>query len=529
MGQRSKETGSRSALLALAVLALAQLGTSADNGTFSVATADMIGKLSASVADIQLASTVYSLMAGALMLASGLAGSLVGWRRTCRLGLGVVLVGEVLTAVAPNAAVLIWCGRLAVGLGASLVIPSVLAMVSQLFEGKARIQAYGVIAGSAALATLTPILSGWIVDEFGFRVAFAGQAVFFLALFCASAALPKTPVLAAGGRIDWLGAGVTSTGLLLVLCGLSRLSSWGVWRPLAGAPAVAGVSLAPVLIVIGLVILAVLVPIERRVEARGGTAVLPPSFMRSPQLRSGVIAIALPFFYMGAQGLVTTSYLQLVLGLTARDTGLLGIISGVPMLLGAMMIPRRWPGAPAWRVVRGGYLLIALGCALQVWGMLSSTLAPQMLLGTFTGGMGVGLVNSQANNLVAGSVPASAAQQTGGIQGAARNIGMALGTAIMGSVLLVTMNNGLSARILAADIATPVERERISEQVHTYQGDASVRAQAEADGLSVEDAEKVVVMNAVTRYEATTLAMGLVGVFSVAALATTRKDKPATA
>lgn len=164
--------GSKAAI-SLAVLALAQLGVSADNGAFSVAMSEMMRVFGCSVADVQLANTVYALMAGTFMLASGLFGLMVGWRRTFVGGMVLIVIGEIVTALAPVVELLIWGGRLAVGVGASLVIPSVLGMVPLLFEGDKRKQAYGVIAGSAALATIVPIPLGMLVDNFGFRFTFA--------------------------------------------------------------------------------------------------------------------------------------------------------------------------------------------------------------------------------------------------------------------------------------------------------------------------------------------------------------------
>ena len=141
-GENRGASGVSKATLSLAVLALAQLGVSADNGAFSVAMSEMMRVFGCSVADVQLANTVYALMAGTFMLASGLLGLMVGWRRTFVGGMALIVVGEIATALAPFIELLIWGGRLAVGVGASLVIPSVLGMVPLLFEGDGRKQAY---------------------------------------------------------------------------------------------------------------------------------------------------------------------------------------------------------------------------------------------------------------------------------------------------------------------------------------------------------------------------------------------------
>lgn len=514
---------SRFARLApLIALACAQVGTSADNGAFSVAMAEMIRVFGCPLADVQMASTVYSLMAGTFMLASGLLGMVIGWCRNFRAGLVLAVAGELLCAFAPDIMVLIWGGRLLVGLGASLIIPSVLGMVSMLYEGEARKQAYGVIAASAALATIIPILLGILVDLAGFRVTFGVLAAYFIALLAASAKLPTGGGVHAG-RFDVPGAIVASLGLFAVMCGLSRVSVWGVLDPLPQAPfTVLDISPALPIVGVGVALLVALVPLELWMDRTHGVAILPASFIRSATVRAGVVAIALPFFYMGAQGLVGTSYYQLVIGLGGTQTALLGIISGVPMLVLAMFIPRKYPHLNPWRVVRVGYALMALACVCMAFGVHAAELTPVMVVGTLFGGAGVGFVNSQANNIVASAVPAHDAQQSGGIQGAARNLGLALGSAAMGSVLLIAVNSGLDARISSSKVVDTETAAGLEQVVYTFESDAAFDARLESLGVTDGGARaELVADNAAVRADSAGAAFEVVAGLAVAALLTT--------
>ena len=511
---------SRLARLApLIVLACAQVGTSADNGAFSVAMAEMMRVFGCPLSDVQMASTVYSLMAGTFMLASGLLGMVIGWCRNFRAGLVLAVVGELLCAFSPSIELLIWGGRLMVGLGASLIIPSVLGMVSMLYEGEERKQAYGVIAASAALATIIPIALGILVDIAGFRVTFGVLAAYFVALLVASAKLPTGGGLHAG-KFDAPGAVIASLGLFAVMCGLSRISTWGVFAPLPQAPfTIAGISPALPIVGVGLLLLGILIPVERWMERTHGIAILPSSFVRNSTVRAGVVAIALPFFYMGAQGLVGTSYYQLVIGLGGMKTALLGIISGVPMLVLAMFVPRKFPQLKPWSVVRTGYVFMAAACVSMAFGVRASELTPIMVVGTLFGGVGVGLVNSQA--IVASAVPPSDAQQSGGIQGAARNLGLALGSAAMGSVLLIAVNTGLDARIDASNVVDTQSKAALEEVVYTYESDTAFTARLESMGVAPEAQGELLADNAEVRAKSAATAFYVVAGLAVAALATT--------
>ncbi len=520
--------GSKAAL-SLAVLAMAQLGVSADNGAFSVAMSEMMRVFSCSVSDVQLANTVYALMAGTFMLASGLLGLMVGWRRTFVGGMVLIAAGEAVTALAPVIELLIWGGRLAVGVGASLVIPSVLGMVPLLFDGDERKQAYGVVAGSAALATIVPIPLGMLVDGFGFRFTFGVLVAYFSILVVASGALPASQPHVSR-KFDFPGAVLASLGLFAVMFGLSRVSVWGVADPLPTAPfAVLGLSPAPFIVAAGLAVLVVLVPVESWMERSHGVAILPSSFLGNSQVRSGVVAIALPFFYMGAQGLVATSFYQLVVGLGGTSTALLGIASGAPMLVLAMGIPRRYPQANPWFVVRCGYAAIAAGAVLTAIGVRGSSLSAIMIVGTLFGGAGVGMVNSQSNNLVASAVPARDAQQSGGVQGAARNLGLALGSAVMGSVLLVAVNMGLDARVESMTSLDEPVRAALEQTVYTYEGDSAFSTRMEGMGVSESVAGELIEANREVRANAGVIAMSTVAALAGLALFTTFPKRPKAA
>ena len=119
----------RFAVLPILILVLAQMGTTGDNGALSLAASALTHDLGATTSEIQLANMVYPLMGGAFMIAGGLVGTIIGWKRTFRIGAALCALGEVACALAPNMMVFIWVGRVLVGFGASFLIPSVLGLI----------------------------------------------------------------------------------------------------------------------------------------------------------------------------------------------------------------------------------------------------------------------------------------------------------------------------------------------------------------------------------------------------------------
>ena len=310
-------------VLPIIVLILAQMGTSGDNGALGLANQQLVDVLGATTPDIQLANMVYSLMAGAFMAAGGLVGTIIGWRTNFRLGAALCAAGELVMALSPNMTIFIWGGRILVGFGASFMIPSVLGLIPFIYHGKNRVLAFGCIGAASGLSAFLPLFLGIVMQFGGFRVTFGALAVYFALVLLLSFKLPAIEKPAEKLKFDGLGTGIAATGLFLFLVGLSRISAWGLIEPFAECPfTIFGISPALPMAILGLILLVILVPVEKRVEQKNGIALLPQSFLKTPQVRAGLVASAITFFFMGVQAILLSPYLQLVAGWSRAVTGI---------------------------------------------------------------------------------------------------------------------------------------------------------------------------------------------------------------
>lgn len=521
----------------LAVLALAQIGTSSDGAAMNLATASLVGALGATLDDIQVATALFSLIAGAFMIAGGLIGVTIGLRRALGIGLAMALAGELIAALSPTIAVFTWGGRVVMALGACLVTPAVLGLVAALYQGRQRAIAFGTIAGAAALSTLSPLALGAVMDQAGFRLTFAIMAAYFAIVLGCTRLVPRTPTPDKHTRFDVAGTVVAALGLGLVLLGVSHLSDWGIIAPRKLCPA-APFGIAPTLpaIAAGLVLLGLLVPTERRAERRGNP-LIPTAFVTSPGVRAGLAAVFVPFFYMGAVGILATPYLQLVTGFTALQTGLLSLLSGIPMFLLATFLPKLAPHLSSRIIIRTGFVALAAACALMALGVQQHGVAWPLFAGMALGGFGVGAVNSQANNAVACSVSREEAEQSGGIQGAARSIGLALGTALAGTCLLLTMAGGFTTLATEAGVQQDL-MAAATDQASTLMADDAFDALTGQWGADGTEADKLVEAKSAAQSNAMRLTFGALGCVMLVSLIATRnlvetavpkeRKKPAT-
>ena len=421
-------------VLPIIVLILAQMGTSGDNGALGLANQQLVDVLGATTPDIQLANMVYSLMAGAFMVAGGLVGTIIGWRTNFRLGAALCAAGELVMALSPNMTIFIWGGRILVGFGASFMIPSVLGLIPFIYHGKNRVLAFGCIGAASGLSAFLPLFLGIVMQFGGFRITFGALAVYFALVLLLSFKLPAIEKPAEKLKFDGLGTGIAATGLFLFLVGLSRISAWGLIEPFAECPfTIFGISPALPMAVLGLILLVILVPVEKRVEQKNGIALLPQSFLKTPQVRAGLVASAITFFFMGVQAILLSPYLQLVAGWSPVLMGVMALAVGIPTFIFSLGIPKFMPNANPRRVIQVGYIVMASAFIPMAFSLHGSEVNGLMWVGLAVAGAGAGIVSAQANNIVALAVNERDASQSGGIQTTMRNVGQAIGVAAIGA------------------------------------------------------------------------------------------------
>ncbi|MFI8192420.1 MFS transporter [Streptomyces sp. NPDC085946] len=182
-------------------------------------------------------------------------GDLYGKRRVMLVLAALGLVGDVVTVVAPTYPVMV-LGRVVGGLYGPVAV-LVLAAVRDLFPPRKVALALGTVAGSVGvLSLLAPLLSGWLLDAFGWRGALWFLVVSTVVALATLLAVPETPRRAVTGRLDWAGALLLGGGLALVVFGIGQGRDWG-WGS-------AGVLTA---VLTGAAALAVFAVVELRVAA----------------------------------------------------------------------------------------------------------------------------------------------------------------------------------------------------------------------------------------------------------------------
>jgi EmrB/QacA subfamily drug resistance transporter len=481
---------------ALIVLGTAQFLMVLDTSVMNVSISQLVEDFDTEVTAIQAVITLYALVMAAFMIIGGKAGDILGRRRVFLIGLVVYGTGSALTAVAPTLWVLALGWSVIEGIGAAMVLPSMAALVAESYRGRDRAVAYGVIGGLAGAGiAVGPLLGGWVTTYLTWRLVFAGEVVVVLAMLCCQRVIERTPRPDVRPRLDAVGAVLSATGLALGVLGVLQSGTWGWVEPRNPPFTVFG--FAPTLFVIGagIAVLALFRAWEHRREAHRADPLVHLELLRIAPLRSGLMVLVSQNLILLGLFFAVPLYLQVVQGFNAFETGLRLLPVSVTMLVTSMAAARLGRLLGPRRVVRLGLLTLA---AAVVW--LLATIDPVIEDAQFAGamavlGIGMGLLASQLGNVVQSSVGEEERSEVGGLQFTAQNLGSALGTALIGSLLVGALAHAFTSQIADNPEISDEARQETSVALQSgisFVGTDQVRSAAEDAGLPPQEVDALV-------------------------------------
>ncbi|KAA1423647.1 MFS transporter [Mumia zhuanghuii] len=424
----------------------------------NVAIPVIIDDLGLTAAGAQWMNAIYLLMLASVLLAAGRFGDQYGRRRVYALGLVLFMVASLAAGAAQSQEMLI-AARFVQGLGAAMIVPSTLSTLNATFQGRARGIAFAVWGSTVGgMVAVGPLVGGWLATDASWRWAFWINLPFgLLALLGIVKVLDETkdPDLQRG--TDLLGLALSTLGLGGVVFGLIEGQYYGWWRQESGA-----LSPVPFAIGIGTVLVVAFVVVEARRGRAGKVTLIDLTLMRFRSLRYGSVAALI--VALGEIGLIFTLplLLQGALGYTPLGTGFLVLWLAVGTFLVSGATPQLTARIGQRAVVRIGLLLEVVavaGVALVISLTVSGTAIAALL---FVYGAGVGMATAQLTSVILAEIPVAASGQASGILTTVRQLGSALGIAVLGGLLISTLATRTADELAATDLPAQEQEQIVS-------------------------------------------------------------------
>jgi len=446
-GPTTSAAAASASKVVLLTLASAQFLMTLDASVMNVSIATVAEDVGTTVTGIQSAITLYTLVMAALMITGAKIGAMIGRKRALSIGLVIYMCGSGITAIAPNLPVLLFGWSLLEGIGAALILPAIVALVASNFPVERRAAAYGLVAAAGAIAVAVgPLVGGFCTTYFSWRWVFAGEVVLGVVILLLSRRMADVPV-EKQPRLDWVGSVLSATGLALFVFGVLKAGEWGWIQPKEGGPSWAGLSPSIWLMLAGLLVIWIFFRWEARVFERGGEPLVRPSMLQNRQLTGGLTMFFFQFLVQGGFFFVVPLFLSVCLGLTALETGVKLLPLSITLIAAAVGIPKLLPDISPRLVVRSGLLLLLLGTLVLLGGLDVDAGAEIVFVPMLLIGLGIGALASQLGSVTVSAVPDEQSSEVGGVQNTMTNLGISLGTAIAGSILIATLTTAFLTNI----------------------------------------------------------------------------------
>jgi EmrB/QacA subfamily drug resistance transporter len=449
-----------------AVICIALAAVVAAMSSLNVALPDIARSTDATQTQLAWIIDAYSLVFASLLLPFGALGDKFGRRRALVAGLLIFGAGSAVAMLSTSAHELIAL-RAVIGLGAALVMPATLSTITSTFPPAERTKAVGVwaaVAGGSAILGL--LCSGLLLEVwswqsvFGLNVALAAIALIGVLRVVPESADRDAP------RVDVRGALLSVAGLVVLVYSIIEAPThgWTDARTLVG-------------IGFGLVVLAGFVVFELRHKA----PMLDPRIFQHRALAAGSLSIFMQFFAFFGFIFIVLQYLQLVRG----DSALMSAVSMLPMAAVMMPSARLAPKVVAHlgtlRVCVSGLVLIAVG--LSVLAQLDAQSSYWLMVaGLIPLGIGMGMAMTPATTAITSALPAAKQGVASAMNYLSRELGGAIGIAVIGSVLTASYRANLSLPGAPSELVDKA-KESFAMAAHAGGPTADAARSAFVDGL----------------------------------------------
>jgi MFS family permease len=506
----------RASWLPMAVIAMGQMLMSFNVAALPVSMRGMVESFNTAPTTVGTAIVMYSLgVSGFVMLGAKL-GQRFGSKVFFQAAVAMFLAAMAVMVLSPNATVMIAAQGLA-GLAGAALVPSLVALIANHYSGKQQAQAVGYLGSARAIAGVLAFVIVGFVAAINWRLAFGLLIVHAAAILLLSFKLKPSK-----GRpevkIDVVGVVLAAVGIILIAFGFNNVRGWGAMLARPAAPFdVMGVSPAPIMILFGIVIVTGFFLWSHRRKESGRTPLLALEVVDSPKEWAAVVALFLIVSMEGAINFTVPLYIQIIQGRSSMATSIAMMPFMLTVFFTAMLVVRLYNRFPPRRIAQFGFLLVFVGTLWLSFVVRNDWSVFPVIIGLITVGLGQGALVTLLFNVLVTASPKEMAGDVGSLRGVTQNLAAAVGTAVVGALLVGILSALILANVSRSVVLTPELQAQVNlDNINFVSNDRLQAVLSETDATPEQVAEAVRV-NETARLRA--LKIGFLTLSGVALLA----------
>jgi predicted MFS family arabinose efflux permease len=403
----------RESWVPMIAIALGQAIMSFNVASLPVAIGGMVESFDVPPTTIATGIVMYSMaVAGFVMLGAKLV-QRFGATRVFRAVVLLFGIAQILMTFSPVATVMLVAQGLA-GLAAAVIVPALVALIANHYSGQQQATAVGALGSARAAAGVAAFLIGGVLGTFiGWRPVFGILIGVAALVFVLSFRLKPDQGRPEVG-IDLVGVALAAASIILISFGFNNLNRWGLGLARPGAPFdLLGLSPAPIMIVVGIVLLQTFILWTRRQQAAGKTPLLDFRVIASGQERAAVMAM---FAVVALEAMLNFSvplYIQIVQGRSPIETAVAMLPFNLTVFFAALLVVRLYDTMTPRRIGQFGFALCTVALLWLAWVVRNDWSAAVVMVGLIVFGIGQGALVTLVFNVLVTAAPKELAGDVG--------------------------------------------------------------------------------------------------------------------
>ncbi len=449
------EINSQATWLTLIIMAVASFITTFDTTFMNVAIINLVQDLNTTVGTVQAIITIYALTMGCLMLLGAKIQDIIGRRKTFIIGSVFYGVGALIATFSFNDIMLLLGWSILEGVGAALMMPATLSLITGTYQGNRRTLAIGLIGGVSSVAgAIGPILGGFLTTFLSWRYGFGMEFIMVVLMLIAAPRILEFPPTIYWADLDIWGVVLSATGLFLVVLGILQLNNVNNWY------------LVPYLIIIGILLLVVFYLWQNRRIKQKKTPLIDINLLKNRIFSAGGFIRIIGSVGMAGVIFIIPVFIGTVVDGNAFIIGLSLLPLTMSMLIFALLANRLNNYIKTPYLISLGLLMAIIGCFLLNNTFTLETSLWDLVPGTSLIGAGCGLsfiLSIDIMMVQAGEKQSDAS----GLVNTMVMVGWAVGTALIGIILIIGVYTGL-ANAVEDQFPGKYSKIEVQENLHAW-------------------------------------------------------------
>jgi MFS family permease len=487
--------------LPMIVIAMGQMLMSFNVAALPVSMGGMVASFNTPPTTVGTAIVMYSLGVSGFVMLGGKLGQRFGSKIFFQVAVALFLAAMVIMVLSPTATVMLAGQALAGFAGASLV-PSLVALIANHYKGAQQAKAVGWLGSARAIAGVLAFVIVGYVAMINWRLAFGLLIVHASVLFLLSFKLKPSPAKP-DVKIDAFGVILSAVAVILISFGFNNLRNWGLTLARPAAPFdLFGVSPAPLMIGLGIVIFMAFFLWSHKQATKGKTPLLALQVIDSPKEWAAVFALFLIVMTEAAINFTVPMYIQIIQGRTSAATSVAMMPFMLTVFFTAILIVKLYGKFAPRTIARGAFTLVAFGALWLAFVVSNDWSVFPVIIGLVTVGLGQGALVTLLFNVLVTSSPKELAADVGALRGVTQNLAAAVGTAVMGTLVVGVLSAGIMNRVTDNPLITAEMKAEVDLGSINFLNNDRLKERFEASNATPEQITEAVRINSETRLRA---------------------------